>query len=242
LRSVRSVAAITVLAALAAACGEDGSSFPASGDIISTTPWNVPESATYRLLDGDDVVGSGVLSIGRDGDALVLRQAFEIPGEEITDDVTVMADPATLRPSLVARAITGPEGQRRCLATYSDTDVTVEQESVQGQRTDELELPAAAYDTWADLFLWRTLAFGQDLELGYRDVLTCSLARPEVLSVVLKIKRIEDVSVPAGDFRAWRLEVRSGGRTQKVWYADDPARTLVRYDNGDLVFELESSD
>jgi hypothetical protein len=59
---------------------------------------------------------------------------------------------------------------------------------------------------------------------------------------VLKVKAIEEVTVPAGTFRAWRLEIRSGGRTQKAWYADDARRTLVRYDNGDLVFELESID
>jgi hypothetical protein len=54
------------------------------------------------------------------------------------------------------------------------------------------------------------------------------------------VKEKEDVQVPAGNFQAWRLEIRSGGRTQKAWYADDARRTLVRYDNGELVFELES--
>ena len=54
------------------------------------------------------------------------------------------------------------------------------------------------------------------------------------------MKEKEEVEVPAGTFQAWRLEIRSGGRTQKAWYADDGPRTLVRYDNGDLVFELES--
>ena len=61
-----------------------------------------------------------------------------------------------------------------------------------------------------------------------------------MLPVVLKVKKTEEITVAAGTFEAWRLEIRSGGRTQKAWYANDEQRTLVRYDNGDLVFELES--
>ena len=38
------------------------------------------------------------------------------------------------------------------------------------------------------------------------------------------------------------LGVKCAGAVRQAWYADDARRTLVRYDNGDLVFELESID
>jgi hypothetical protein len=50
----------------------------------------------------------------------------------------------------------------------------------------------------------------------------------------------ETVEVPAGTFETWRLEIRSPDGTQRAWYADTERRPLVRYDNGNLVFELLS--
>lgn len=228
---------------LLAACSEDSGELVAR-DIVSEIPWESPESAQYRLLQGDDLKGSGTLSLGEQGGFTRMVQAFEFPEEEITDMVVADLDPQTLRPKLVVRTIDGPEGKRECTAQYSSTanSVTVDQKAGGDERTDVLEIPPQHYDSWSDLFLWRTIDFFEGNELKYVDVLSCSLAKPDLLSILLKVKEIEEVTVPAGTFQAWRLEIRSGGRTQKAWYADDARRTLVRYDNGDLVFELESID
>ncbi len=227
------------LVLFAIACSGDSDELVAR-DVVSKIPWSAPETAQYRLLQGDDVKGSGELSIEASGSTLVFNQSFEIPDEDVTDSVSVETDPDTLRPATVRRTIDGPEGARDCEATYRAGGVTVEQKAKDEQRTDDLDVPAQHYDTWSDLFLWRTLDFFEGQEVKYVDVLSCSLTKPDLLPVVLKIKRMEEVTVPGGTFQAWRLEIRSGGRTQKAWYADDDARTLVRYDNGDLVFELES--
>ena len=61
-----------------------------------------------------------------------------------------------------------------------------------------------------------------------------------MISQTVKVTEKETVEVPAGTFQAWRLEIRSSGGKQKAWYADTETRPLVRYDNGDLVFELVS--
>ena len=224
--------------ALLSACG--GSDELVAQDILSQIPWSAPETARYRLLHDDDQKGTGELRIESREGALVLAQNFDIPDQTIKDTIQVEADGQNLRPKVVQRTIDGPEGKRDCTATYTANDVTVEQQAKDESRKDQLTLPAQHYDSWSDLFLWRTLKYFEDEELKYVDVLTCSLTKPDLLPVVLKVKSREEVTVPAGKFQAWRLEIRSGGRTQKAWYADDAKRTLVRYDNGDLVFELES--
>lgn len=226
---------------LLAACG-GGSTVLSGREILSAIPWTAPETARYRLLDGDEVKGTGVLEIASEDGSLVLSQRFEFPDDELSDDVFVLADPTTLRPRHTERLISGPEGERRCEAEYASGTVRVEQRAKDDERTDEFTVPTRSYDSWSDLFLWRTLPFADGYESRYSDVLSCTLTKPQVLSVVLAVKGIERVTVPAGSFQAWRLEIRSGGRTQKAWFADDAARTLVRYDNGDLVFELESRD
>jgi Protein of unknown function (DUF3108) len=213
-----------------------------ASEIVTEIPWTGPETFKYRLLQGDDVKGSGALTLSVTSTTFVMEQAFEIPEEEITDSISAEVEADTLRPRRVERVIDGPEGERRCEATYAENSVTVEQRAGEDERTDTLTVPTPHYDSWSDLFLWRTIEFFEDQELKYVDVLSCSLAKPDILSVVLKVKEKEEVEVPAGTFQAWRLEIRSGGRTQKAWYADDEPRTLVRYDNGDLVFELESTN
>ncbi|TMG03739.1 MAG: DUF3108 domain-containing protein [Chloroflexi bacterium] len=223
---------------LLAACS--GSDELVAQDVLSQIPWSTPETAHYRLLHDDDAKGSGELKIAMQDGALVLAQTFDIPDQKIADTVQLQADAQNLRPKVVQRTIDGPEGKRDCTATYEGNSVTVEQQAKDENRRDNLSVPAQHYDSWSDLFLWRTLKFFENEELKYVDVLTCSLTKPDLLPVVLQVKSVEEVSVPAGRFQAWRLEIRSGGRTQKAWYADDAAHTLVRYDNGDLVFELES--
>ena len=241
---MRRLLLVLIPAALLSACSEDSGDLVAR-DIVSEIPWTATgEKATYRLLQGDDVKGTGVLAIGGPIDAgpLRLQQSFEIPEENITDEVSVSVNIDTLRPLAVARVIDGPEGKRECQASYGERRVVIDQKAGQDERKDELDVPPEHYESWSDLFLWRTIEFFEGNEVKYVDVLSCSLAKPDLLSVVLKVKEIEEVTVPAGTFQAWRLEIRSGGRTQKAWYADDDRRTLVRYDNGDLVFELESID
>lgn len=239
MRSRWALPVVMVVLALTIGCGGSSSTLSGNTDVLSAIPWGGDETARYRALDGKDEIGSAELSLRQEDGTLTMKQAFSFPDEEIMDTATVVADPETLAPRTVERLISGPEGDRSCDAAYGESTVTVEQRSENDERTDELDVPIKAFDTWTDLFLWRTLAFAEGYEVKYSDALTCSLAKPEVLSVVLKVKGTETVPVPAGTFETWRLEIRSGGRTQKAWYSTDAARTLVRYDNGELVFELE---
>jgi Protein of unknown function (DUF3108) len=238
---VRWLLPIVFVPALLISCSSTSEDLVAR-DIVAVIPWQTPETAHYRLLQGDDVRGSGQLSVKQAGGVIVIEQAFEFPDIEVTDRVVVEADPESLRPSSVERVIDGPEGRRECLASYAGGTVTIEQKTQDDERTDELSLPPQHYDSWTDLFLWRTIEFSEGQEERYVDVSSCSLAKPELISPRLSVKKVEEVTVPAGTFQAWRLEFRAEGRTQEAWYADDEQRMLVRYDNGDLVFELESID
>jgi hypothetical protein len=239
---VRRFSTVLLIAAVVALAWSGGEEDLVAREIVSEIPWTGPETFKYRLLQGDDVKGSGALTLSVASTTFVIEQAFEIPEEEVTDSISAEVEADTLKPRKIERVIDGPEGERRCEATYAENSVTVEQRAGEDERTDTLSVPTPHYDSWSDLFLWRTVEFFEGQELKYVDVLSCSLAKPDILSIVLKVNEKEEVEVPAGTFQAWRLEIRSGGRTQKAWYADDERRTLVRYDNGDLVFELESTN
>lgn len=200
----------------------------------------MPENKTYRLTKDDDDLGSAELAIeaGPAGNS-TFTQAFDFPNRDITDDVEALANAETLAPVTITRAIDSPDGARNWDVTYEGSEVTVVQSTDDDERTDTIDIPQTSYDTWTDLFLWRTIDFREGYEVRYQAVVTADFAKPDVISIVLKVTGLETVTVPAGTFDAWRMEIRSGGRTQKAWIADDEERTLVRYDNTELVFELE---
>ena len=224
---------------LAAGCSDDSNSVISNTEVVSQIPWAGPEVARYHIAQ-DDVEGIGILVLEESDGVLVLSQSFDVPEEGVTDTIVVDTDPDTIRPLTVSRVIDGPDGVRICDAQYAPSSVTVEQVGEDEERTDVLEVPDRSYDSWADLFLWRTLDFRPGFQVSYRDVLSCSLAKPELLTVGLTVKGLETITVPAGTYDTWRLEIDSGGGTQDAWFADDESRVLVKYDNDLQVWELES--
>ncbi|MBI1884751.1 MAG: DUF3108 domain-containing protein [Chloroflexi bacterium] len=212
----------------------------ATQDVVSGVPWTAPETAKYRLLDDGDLKGSAVLRVERKDERLRLSQEFEDVDATFQDVVAVVADAASLKPETVERTIEGPDGERLWQVEYGPRQVVVRQQADDDRRTDRLELPPHAYDSWSDLFLWRTIDFRRGYTASYNDVGTAILAKPQTGTTTLEVITTERITVPAGSFRVWRLEVRLEGRVQRVWIADRPDRALVRYDSGNLLWELES--
>lgn len=231
-------AALLGLLALSAACSTTTEITPR--DIVSTIPWDEPESSTYRILDDDDEVGTAEFTIedGPELGLLLFTQHFDFPERGFVNDARVIASAGELRPTFANYVIEGPDGELRCEAAYEDTEVSVHRVGEDTDRTDTLDIPDIAYDSWSDLFLWRTIAFAEDFETDYADILSCTLDNTQKQQVELKVVEQERVTVPAGEFDTWHLEIGSGGKTQNAWYATDDSRLLIKYDNGEQVFEL----
>lgn len=237
LRAGLLLASLSFAILVMAAC-QGETSMLSSEDVVSNIPWRAPEEARYRLMDDREARGSGILRIDSTNGETTFTQLFE--SEEFRDEVVAVADGQTLRASSVRRLIEGPEGPRRWEVEYRGSTALVIQRTEDNVRHDEVSAPADAYDSWTDIFLWRTIDFREGYEATYADVLSATLGEPQVISQALEVTGRETVDVPAGRFETWRLEIRTSAGKQRAWFADDEARTLVRYDNGDLVFELLS--
>jgi hypothetical protein len=237
---ISAVLLLAVLLLLAGCSDDNGGTISGGGALLVDIPWTVPEITTYKLFNDEEEIGSAELSIeaGSEGENN-FKQSFEFPSRHISDEVVAAAGADSLAPDTVTRVVVSPDGRRTWDVTYGASSVTVVQEDEDDERTDTIDIPSTSYDTWTDLFLWRTIEFQEDYEVKYAAVVTADFAKPDVISIVLKVTGLETVTVPAGTYQAWRLEIRSGGRTQKAWIANDDQRTLVRYDNTELVFELE---
>ena len=230
------------LLAVFAACGGGGSApLSNSGPVLGAIPWTTPEIATYNISQGD-TTGEATFQVLDGTESFVFSQKFDIPDNQVTDEITVEAALETLAPLRVDRTTVDvdPDINRTCQATYSDGKVAVVQKDEDNENTEEVSVPTVHYDSWADLFLWRTIDFKEGFETRYSDVLSCNPRKSEVITVSLEVKGIERVTVPAGSFEAWHLRIDSGGSDQDAWYSTEASRILVKYDNGPQRFELTS--
>jgi hypothetical protein len=212
-------------------CG-GGASVPLS-DVAGAPPWPDSESLTYavRSESSGRELGQIVLGVSVQGTDTTLSQRFD--GPNTRDYTTVVVDSRTLKPRSSLRVIETQRDEQRIEVTYSPDGALIRQGA---EKQSGLSVPEHAYDNDSSLFLWRTLPFAPGYEGRYITVITNRRNRQ---SVSLRVSGKERVRVGAGTIDAWHLQIRAGGVTQSAWYADTPARPMVRYDNDNgLIYEL----
>ena len=236
--------ALSLVAILLAACTlAEEEPLPAQ-DVVDSIPWKVGEETSYTILDGDKVLGTGVLRIDQEDGHLRLSQHYQNP--DFDDHSSVLVDAQTLKPIEGERVITGEDGVLRIEVHYSSgiaeiERIATEEGKAEERRIDRLDVPEHAYDTGASLFLWRTIPMQVDYRAAYRSMATAVVGKSQENRVTLRVLREETVEVPAGTFEAWRVEIRApGGVRQTAWYSTDSARHLLKYDDGQYTFVLES--
>lgn len=169
---------------------------------------------------------------------LSLFISYEFPEDEFVNDAVVVVAAETLMPLTTDYTIEGPEGTVTCEATYEGGIVNVHNVRIDGERDDEVDIPNLRYDSWSDLFIWRTIAFAQGYDVEYADVVACqSPAPPDLIGTKLEVTGGEVIEVSAGTFDTWKVEIEAV-RDQDAWFTVDEPHTLIKYDNGEVVFEL----
>ena len=219
---------------LAVACGEVDS--VVTQDIVSVIPWADREQAEYVLLDEGEEVGRGTFSITRQGDQFELQLRFVGQGE--SDDTVVLVDAVTLKPHSVRRQVS--KQSKTTVGEYDPAEGIVQITEIDddgGERVVPQRLEEHYYDNESSLFLWRTIRFEAGYAASYHTVLVNQGAQRVV---TLEVVGKEEVTVPAGTFDTWRVEMRSQGTTQVAWYADTSERPLVQYNNSRQLFQLTS--
>ncbi len=214
------------------ACGGSDTRQPTT-DIVYVIPWGQNETLAYVLHDNEGrQTATGTLSVSVQGASTKLGQRFTSGAN--SDEVSVNVDSATLKPQSSTRTIAG-NGDETIAVTYTDQGAVIKQGN---KKQSGLSVPEHSYDNDTSLFLWRTIDFHDGYTARYTTIITNRRSRQ---SVDLHVIGHEDVSVPAGKFNAWRLEISTENAKQVAWFADTPARTLLKYDNDrGTIFELQT--
>lgn len=223
-------------ALLAAACVEEGGSGGSNKptqDIVESVPWSAGERNEYDLTLGDDE-GRGVLTVNREGDDWELFLGYE--SGDATDEATVIVEPDTLRP-LTVRRETGSDNVVRGEYDAAEDIVTIFEGEGDDANSRPERLEPNYYDNESSFFLWRTIDFTEGFEASYHSVLVNQGGAQPVVTV--RVAGKEEITVPAGTFDAWRLEVESSLGDVVAWIADTTDRPLLRYENDSIDFVLE---
>ena len=233
------LAALLLPALLAGlACGLQPEKAPPTADLAITIPWPDQEQAQYVLLDrkSKKETGRGTLSVAKQGDQYELGQHFSNTKGE-TDDSSVFVDAQTLKPISFHRTQALKNQTQEVKGDYDAVQGIVNITEVKGEedRPVPLRLAKNYYDNDTALFLWRAIPFAEGYTAAYFTVLTGSGTQA---IVEIEITGKEEVTVPAGTFQAWKMEVRSSGVKQFAWFADTPQHPLVQYNNSIQLFQL----
>lgn len=222
-------------------------------DIVAQVPFLPGERLVYAIQDATGTrLGTGTLSVVQQDGNLSLRQTYEeasppagLPASR--DGGAVEVDAKTLRPLAGTRQIARRDGNAAPVDGYTWTYGDVNGKDVlrttavkhgEGPSLKDITLRDHYYDNESSLWLWRTLAFAEGYDKFY---VSANAVEQEQQTVNLSIRQRESIEVPAGKFEAWRLLFRSGRAVRTAWVNVDAPHEVVKWDNGEVVFVLESS-
>lgn len=234
--------AIGLAAGLAVACGAD-TTFDDPEDPVSQISWPDFERLHYDMLDQTDArLGTLVLETVRQDDRYQLSLRFELDAEDgpVTDEVTVWVDAESLQPIRYERNAASAEETLTAEAEYrADADGVVSAYVVldeDGEVTEEtVEAGVFAFDNDSSAWLWRSLAFKQDLELTYRSV---NVVQGRSQLVQVAVRGQDTLRGPEGDVVVWQVVATPGVEVSRAWYAIDPPHRLIRWDQQPRRFVL----
>ena len=226
---------ILALALLAAACGSD-TAFDDPEDPVSQIAWPDFERLHYDIFDQTDIKrGTLVLETNRQDDVYQVSLRFRLDtesGEIVTDDVDVWVDAESLQPIRYERRA---ESSERTVTAEADYQANADGEisayvvlDEDGEVTEEtVEAGLFAFDNDSSAWLWRSLAFEQDLELTYRSV---NVVQRRSQLVQVAVRGQDTLRGPDGDVVVWQVVATPGVEISRAWYDINPPHRLIRWD------------
>ncbi len=190
---------------------------------FAPAPWADGEVSLYDIT-------------GRDGASLGTAQWAwrRIPeGWSQTYEMVVAGRPdrgeVILSDSLTSLRSWRETGGKRYEATYGSTVITVTTREADERTTSKtLKRPVDSIDNDLGLQAQRALPLAAGYAARYSDVIPTTGA---VAPIQVKVVEEEDVTVPAGTFAAWRVELDFGSGKHDAWYGKDAPRALLKYVN-----------
>jgi hypothetical protein len=219
--------------------------------VIDHIPWQGPESLRYHIIESRGEV-SGKCT-------LVTRPEFE-PGKtqlsQLCDDGAVhrddriaLVDATTLAPISTSRTIANEEKNTRTTfeAAYDGVTANLKADSDGKKSTTTRTLPRptqkvpnpAWYDDESLFWVIRAIP----LRVGHTATYTnLNPGNGRVFDVAIDVEVQEKVKVPAGEFEAWKVKVKTESITQYFWIEAASPNRVIKARIERIVYELLPSE
>jgi|DewCreStandDraft_5_1066085.scaffolds.fasta_scaffold00007_373 hypothetical protein len=227
---------------LFAACGED--TRPTS-KIFQAPPWTGPEAYRYQLVQREHIYGYCELRTtpeAEPGRTKLERLCYDEEG--FRDDGEAVVDSRTLQPFSAKRVNVDPKKNRTATRTarYEADQVTLtldldgETRSVTRElpKPDETSPDPGWYDDESMLWLVRGIPLEEGWEGAYHNV---SVGTAQITVAEVTVLRRTRVTVPAGEFEAWEVLVRSS-ITNRIWVNAAAPHQVVKAQIEQITYEL----
>lgn len=195
---------------------------------LGSAPWNDGDKVRYDWVDKSGTqIGTGEFGFTKDGDVWVLSWADRVGALDQVAKVRI--DSETLKPLGEEKTIKAEGTDAKIDTTYHDGKLDIKAVVNGENKSAAVDVPANAIDNDQLLMTLRALKFADGYEGKCVIVVGQSAAK---VDTTVRVKGKETVTVPAGSFEAWKVELDFGQGKQYAWYQTDAPNNLVQYDNG----------
>lgn len=196
-------------------------------------PWSGAETVKYVWKQAGQEVGKATFSVNPEGTGYRFVSETDFPGKLVSrDEVVVDSD---LRPLKTHKESKAADQVTTVVAEYSGGKAKLEADTPKGRQSLSVNVPKDAYDNDSVLYIQRAMPLKEGFEASFSNVIVGS---GTVVRFKTRVVTVEEVTVPAGTSKAYKVEMSVAGAKQYVWYGVDKPFYLVKYDNGNLVLEM----
>lgn len=251
-RLAAAAAAIALLALGAAACG--GSANPKLIKVVGSVPWTGNETINYNIVDqGGGLTGTCELEtkVNTAPGQTTLVQLCANAGDKDPgnnrDDRTAIVDSQTLKPISATRTISDAKKNQRTTftSTYTDTQVKFNANDNGTLHATTRDLPKASdkspdpgyYDDEELFWIIRGITFEKGWEGAYIDV---NASNGQTITAQFKVQDQEKVTVPAGTYTTWKVQLSTSSVTQFFWVDVNQPHHVIQADIEDTTYKLKS--
>ena len=211
--------------------------------IFGEPVWTDGETSVYRVTNREDrIVGTAAFQVNlreqEDGWTLIR----EILDAGVREQATIEMQPAGYRPVYSHLVRTFGGGKQVVETQFEGSQVDIALTNRQGATVyQRVQVPSDIRDERTLLLIMRALPLAQ----GYATRINSFLPiAGHMERVALQVRRKESVTVPAGSFDTWVVELKSNDRTTRAWVTQTAPFTVVKFIDGrsQATFELTSFD
>jgi hypothetical protein len=203
---------------------------------FGAAPWQNGSTADYHWQDDSSGVeiGTSHYSFGLDLGVWTITEKDTISG--LDQLIEMRIDAASLAPLGETKVITTASSTVDLATTYENSKLSITA-VVNGQtQSASLAVPANAVDNDQLLMTLRALPFGEGVKASYVVLVAQNALK---VDTTVQVVGQESITVPAGTFDTWHVQITDGQSKQDAWYQVDTPQNLVQYDNGATRMVLE---